>query len=196
MSPLPPRAPTKAQGSKPLPQGAHYFISVLKRETKGTVRHLCLPHKALRPNGPEGFVITRAVSQVLGSTEPLTLGPALASISNWRIPGPPPNIWLAHTSSRNCQIVCPYSPPSPPPPLPTPEWQGPQAQQKVNVNCLNTNCGICTQKKTISCTGAREFSQKQLLNVSEAEGSLVTEQHRRANKRYTLVFHTPTRVGR
>lgn len=44
--------------------------------------------------------------------------------------------------------------------------------------------------------GAREFAQKQLLNVSEAEGSLVTEQHRRANKRYTLVFHTPTRVGR
>lgn len=61
--PLPPRAPIKAQGSKPLPQGAHYFISVLKKRTEGTVRLLCLPHKALRPpNGPEGFVITRAVS--------------------------------------------------------------------------------------------------------------------------------------
>lgn len=33
--PSPPRAPIKAQGSKPLPQGAHYFISVLEKGLRG-----------------------------------------------------------------------------------------------------------------------------------------------------------------
>lgn len=66
---------------------------------------------------------------------------------------------------------------------------------EVKHQLFKPNCGIRKWVNTILGLGAKEFVQKQLLNMCQ-NGALATERHRRANKIHILMFNNPTTAGR